>query len=58
MNTINISKLEKTLSEILSDKHNKEITVVLEGDDVNSDTVSNNSDSGKRARVPDVRNVV
>ncbi len=58
MNTINISRLEKTLSEILSDKHNKEILVMLEGDDDNSDTVSNNSVPGKRARIPDVRNVV
>lgn len=58
MNTINISRLEKTLSEILSDRHNKRIIVMLEGDDDNSDTVSNNSDPGKRSWFPDVRNVV
>lgn len=58
MNTINISKLEKTLSEILSDRHDREIIVMLEGDNVNSDTVSNDSVPGKRARIPDVRNVV
>ena len=58
MNTINISKLEKTLSEILSDRHNKEIKVILEETNVNSDTVGNNSVPGKRAWFPDVRNVV
>lgn len=58
MNTINISRLEKTLSELLSDRHGKEIKVILEETNVNSDTVSNNSDPGKRAWFPDVRNVV
>lgn len=58
MNTINISRLETTLSEILSDRHGKEIKVILEGTNVNSDTDSNNSDPGKRAWFPDVRNVV
>lgn len=58
MNTINISKLEKTLSEILSDRYDREIVVMLEGDDVNSDTVSNDSVPGKRAWFSDVRNVV
>lgn len=58
MNTINISKLEKTLSEILSDRHNKEIVVMLEGDNVNSDTVSDDSVPGRRDWFSDVRNVV
>lgn len=58
MNKINISKLEKTLSEILSDRHDKEIIVMLEGTNVNNDTDSNNPDPGKRAWFPDVRNVV
>lgn len=58
MNTINISRLEKTLSELLSDRHGKEIKVILEETNVNSDTVSNNSVPGKRAWFPDVRNVV
>lgn len=58
MNTINISRLEKTLSEILSDRHNKEIKAVLEETNVNSDTVGNNSVPGKCAWFPDVRNVV
>lgn len=58
MNTINISKLEKTLSELLSDRHGKEIKVILEETNVNSDTVSNNSVPGRSAWFPDVRNVV
>ena len=58
MNTINISRLEKTLSEILSDRHGKEIKVILEDTNVNSDTVINDSVPYKRAWFSDVRNVV
>ena len=58
MNTINISRLEKTLSELLSDRHDREIIVMLEETNVNSDTVSSNSVPGRSARILDVRNVV
>lgn len=54
MNTINISRLEKTLSEILSDRHNKEIIVMLEGNDeiISEDYHSDSriDDYGRRLR--------
>ena len=56
--TLNIDRLTAVLSGILSDRHGKEIKVILEETNVNSDTVGNNSDPGKRAWFPDVRNVV
>lgn len=58
MNTVNIDRLTAVLSGILSDRFGREITVTAEETNDNSDTVSNNSDPGKRAWFPDVRNVV
>lgn len=56
--TVNIDRLTAVLSDILTDKCGKKITVTAEGTNVNSDTDSNNSDPGKRAWLSDVRNVV
>ena len=58
MNTVNIDRLTAVLSGILSDRFGTEITVTMEDKDDNSNSVSNNSDPGKRAWLPDVRNVV
>lgn len=58
MNTVNIDRLTSVLSDILSDKYGKQIKVTMEGKNDNSNSVSNDSVSGKRAWFPDVRNVV
>lgn len=58
MNTVNIDRLTAVLSGILSDRFGREITVTAEETNDNGDTVSNNSDPGKRAWFPDVCNVV
>lgn len=48
---ININRLESVLSGILSDRYGKEIAVTLEGEDVNSNSYSADSDSGRSARL-------
>jgi len=55
---IDIKRLESVLSGILSDRHNRQISVKLEGEDVNNNSDCTDSDSGRSARIPDVRNVV
>ena len=58
MNTLNLDRLAAVMSGILSDKYSAKVTVTMEDKDDNSNSVSNNSDPGKRAWLPDVRNVV
>ena len=51
MNTLNIDRLSAVLTEILSDKFSREITVTMEGKDVNNDSDCADSDSGRSARI-------
>ena len=49
--TVNIDRLTAVLSGILSDKYDKQISVIMEGKDVNNDSDCADSDSGRSARL-------
>ena len=51
MNTVNIDRLTAVLSDILTDKYGKKITVTAEGKDVNNDSDCADSDSIRSARL-------
>ena len=55
---IDIKRLESVLSDILTDRYGKLIEVTLEGKNVNNNSDCADSDSGRSAWFPDVRNVV
>lgn len=60
MNTVNIDRLTATLSDILSDRFSRQVLVTFKEGEQND---NNNScrpcpDSGRSARIPDVRNAV
>lgn len=60
MNTVNIDRLTATLSDILSAKYNRQITVTFkEGEqNDNNDSCRSCFDSGGSTRFPDVRHAV
>lgn len=50
MNTLDLDRLTAVLSGILSDRHNKQIKVTLEGKNVNNNPDCADSDSGRSAQ--------
>lgn len=55
MNTLNIDRLTAVLSDILTDRFNKQITVTMEGENVNCNSDCPDTDSGRSARLhPDL----
>lgn len=59
MNTLNIDRLTATLSDILSTKYGRQITVTMKGEqNDNNDSRRPCPDSGRSARIPDVRDAV